>query len=169
MNLAVDVHYTGDRAVAAGILFADWTADRIAGQHRVALADIQPYVPGRFFERELPCILALLDAIDATPRTIVIDGYATLGPDERDGLGAHLYKALDSKVPVIGVAKTRFAGTPPEAEVLRGRSGNPLFVTSRGVEPGEAKRLIRTMHGANRLPTLLGAVDRLCRSASGSP
>lgn len=166
MNLAVDVHYQGDdRAVAAGILFADWASDAIARRETVMLSDIAPYEPGAFFKRELPCILALLKAFGETPRIIVIDGYVTLGADQRDGLGAHLHRALGQAVPVIGVAKTAFAGTPAGTEVLRGGSRRPLYVTSIGIDHGEAKRLIRTMHGAHRLPTVLNAVDRACRAS----
>jgi len=163
-HLAVDVHYLPDgRAVAAGVAFADWRSDVIARTEVVCLGRAEPYVPGQFFKRELPHLLELMDRFREPPATIVIDGYVTLGGDQRDGLGARLFSALRGQVPVIGVAKTRFVGTPAETEVLRGKSKRPLYVTSRGIALETAKGLIRDMHGRDRLPTLLTAVDRACR------
>jgi deoxyribonuclease V len=165
-HLATDVHYHGDEAaIAAGILFADWTSDRIAHTEVARIAPVQPYRPGHFYERELPCLLALVARFETLPATILIDGYVTLGADGRDGLGAHLHRALDMQVPVIGVAKTRFAATPAGTEVLRGGSSRPLYVTSRGIALDEAKRLVAGMHGRHRLPTLIAAADRACRQA----
>lgn len=164
LNLAVDVHYRDDgSAIAAGILFPDWETDEIAREAVVAIPSVSAYVPGRFFERELPCILALLDTLDETPATIVIDGYVTLGPEGRPGLGAHLFEALDRKTVIIGVAKNRFRDTPVSAELLRARSARPLYVTSAGIEQLTAKRLVASMHGAGRIPSLLAAADRLGR------
>lgn len=167
LNFAVDVHYRDDgSAVAAGILFADWRSDEIVAEAVVTIPAVRPYAPGRFFERELPCILALVGALDATPAAIVIDGYVTLGPDNRAGLGAHLFQALDEKTVVIGVAKNRFRDTPASAELLRGRSVRPLYVTGAGIAQEQARRLVASMHGPNRMPTLLAAVDRLSRRAT---
>lgn len=165
LNLAVDVHYRDDgSAVAAGILFPDWETDEIAREIVVAIPSVRAYVPGRFFERELPCILALVEPLDTGPSTIVIDGYVTLGPDERHGLGAHLFEALDRKTSIIGVAKNRFRDTPASAELLRGRSARPLYVTSAGIAPDDAKRLVGSMHGTGRIPSVLAAADRLSRA-----
>jgi len=169
MNLIADVQYDSDaRGVVAGILFPDWTSDAIARSKVVRIDAVAPYRPGRFYERELPCLLALLDRLDIRPEVIVVDGYVTLGADGRDGLGAHLHRALDGAVPVIGVAKSRFDGTPPACEVVRGRSRRPLYVTSRGIPSSDARRLIATMHGANRIPTLIAAADCACRAALAS-
>lgn len=165
LHLAVDVHYRDDgSALAAGILFANWETDAVARETAVTIPTVSAYVPGRFFERELPCILALVESLDTAPATIVIDGYVTLGPDERPGLGAHLFEALDRKIPVIGVAKNRFRDTPPSAELLRGRSARPLYVTSAGIAQEEAKRRVASMHGTGRIPSLLAAADRLSRA-----
>jgi deoxyribonuclease V len=165
-NLATDVDYDGDgEAVAAGIAFTDWTSDRIARTEIVRIAEVAPYRPGQFYERELPCLLALLERFETLPAAIVIDGYVTLGAEGRDGLGAHLHRALGGQVPVIGVAKTRFAGTPAGTEIYRGRSTRPLYVTSRGIALEEAKRLVAGMHGGNRIPTLIAAADRAGRQA----
>lgn len=164
MLLAVDVDYRpGGGAVAAGALFGTWGDAQAAHMVIRHVPEVAPYRPGRFFERELPCILAVLAGLDL-PETIVIDGYVQLGGEGRDGLGAHLHRALDGKVPVIGIAKTRFRDTPPETELLRGGSDRPLYVTSAGIDPTEARRLVGSMHGPHRIPTILTAVDRACRS-----
>ncbi|MCA0869681.1 endonuclease V [Seohaeicola saemankumensis] len=161
---AVDVHYADDgSALAAGIAFGDWHNATPQAEVTTRIAETAPYEPGAFYKRELPCILALLDWLPRRPSVIIIDGYVTLGADARDGLGMHLWRALDEKVPVIGVAKTAFAGTPKTAELLRGQSIKPLYITAVGISQEDAKACIRAMHGDHRLPTLLTAADRLCR------
>jgi deoxyribonuclease V len=167
VHLAVDVDYRADgSARAAGVAFAEWTADRPERVVLRRLDHVTGYRPGSFFERELPCILAVLDELGQLPGTVVIDGYVTLGEDRRDGLGAHLHRALGTRVPVIGVAKTPFRGTPAETVVLRGGSTRPLYITSIGIEAADARRHILSMHGRNRLPTLLALADRACRAAA---
>ncbi len=149
--------------MAAGIAFADWTSDTIARALSVRIDRVEPYRPGHFYERELPCLLKLLEVFGAQPAAIVIDGYVTLGATGRDGLGAHLFRRLDGEVPIIGVAKSRFSDTPDDTQVLRGQSARPLYVTSLGIAQTEAKRLIADMHGDNHMPTLLTAVDHAGR------
>jgi len=136
----------------------------------------QPYEPGQFFKRELPHLLVLMDRFREPPATIVIDGYVTLGADQRDGLGARLFSALHGQVPVIGVAKSRFAGTPAETEVLRRKSKRPLYVTSRGITLETAKGLIRNMRpfanapdsSRSRVPRARSCVQSEMRSSVGS-
>ncbi|MGF1761704.1 endonuclease V [Photobacterium sagamiensis] len=166
MLLVIDVHYRDDNsAVVAGLTFNEWSSDEVEGKHIVKIDNVEPYEPGSFYKRELPCILALLNSLEKVPNVIVIDGYVTLGKENEDGLGAHLYKALNPHTPIIGVAKSRFSGTSSDFEVYRGQSKQPLFVTSAGIDNSIAKELIKSMHGNNRLPTLLKAVDRECRDA----
>lgn len=165
MNLVVDVHYShDDYAVASGILFTDWSASTFVKKVSVKIEDIKPYEPGSFFERELPCILSLLDEISPKPDLVIVDGYVTLGAEGRKGLGAHLYQALGENTPIIGVAKNSFAGTPSDQKIYRGESEKPLYVTSIGVDQKEAKQLVQSMHGDFRIPTLLKMVDSECRS-----
>lgn len=166
MLVAVDVDYRDDfRAVAAGVLFRNWTSGAIEDVALYSIGDVQPYVPGRFFEREMPCILAVLERCPTSIQAVIIDGYVHLGDDLRDGLGAHLYRALKDAVPVIGIAKSRFHDTPSNTEVLRGGSSRPLYVTSAGLSDATAKDLVRSMHGENRIPTIVAAADRACRTA----
>jgi deoxyribonuclease V len=81
---------------------------------------------------------------------------------KRAGLGKHLFKFLDGKIPVVGVAKSKFEGSSG-AEVFRGGSIRPLYVTSAGMDLQKASVRIRSMHGVHRIPTLLKRVDLLAR------
>src|SRR6185369_8923571 len=132
-------------------------------ERRVPLSNVQQYEPGQFFRRELPCLLAVLKVLP-TADVILIDGYVWLGDGNKPGLGAHLYKSLSERTPVIGVAKTKFKGADSAAEVLRGRSTRPLFITAAGMSQECAAAHIRSMQGLYRIPTLLKRVDSLCRN-----
>ena len=118
-------------------------------------------IPGAFFRRELPCLLAVIAKIETPLDALVVDGYVQL--NDKEGLGQHLYERLSRRVPVIGVAKTRFQGASG-AEVLRGSSRSPLYVTAVGIDRGEAATCIMRMHGSHRIPTLLKRADRLART-----
>lgn len=130
--------------------------------------EVAPYQPGAFYRRELPCILALVGELDRFPDYIVVDGYVYLGEERRPGLGKHLYDALGGRSAVIGVAKSRFRGTPA-AEVLRGRSRRPLYVTAVGVPEAEASDLVARMYGEHRVPDMLRRVDRLSKGREEAP
>jgi deoxyribonuclease V len=73
-----------------------------------------------------------------------------------------LHEALGGAVPVVGVAKTRFASAAA-VDVVRGDSQKPLFVTAAGVDVEWAAEQVKRMHGPYRIPTLLKRVDQLCR------
>jgi deoxyribonuclease V len=166
VKACVDVDYRGDDAVAACVLFRDWQDDRPAGQVVRPLQGIEPYVPGEFYRRELPCLLAVLAEVGEPLDLVVIDGYVWLADEGRPGLGARLHEALGRRVPVVGVAKTRFAGARLAVPVVRGAGvKRPLFVTAAGMDVNEAARCVAGMHGAYRLPTLLRLADALCRGA----
>jgi deoxyribonuclease V len=164
----VDVDYRNNHAIAACVLFEKWTDASSAGELTVRVEPIADYVSGEFYRRELPCILAVVKKVNTPPDAIVIDGYVWLEKQTKKGLGAHLFGALDAKIPVIGVAKTRFK-TAEAAEVCRGRSSNPLFVTAIGMELDVAAEHIRSMHGPYRVPTLLKRVDDFCRNWERKP
>ena len=168
MIAALDVDYRSDHAIAACVVFRDWADGVAASEHTARVAPLEPYVPGQFFRRELPCLLAVLQKVPDPLDAIVIDGYVTLNalPDGtiHPGLGTHLFEVLHKKVPVIGVAKTAFAGAAAE-EVLRPGSARPLYVTAAGMERPQAAAHVLSMHGDHRLPTMLKRVDSLARSA----
>ena len=164
LKIAVDVHYRAEEARAAGVLFHAWDAPGPAWNVSVEVSGTDSYQPGEFFRRELPPIMALLDKVDPLPDVIVVDGYVCLDAEGKPGLGKYLYDALGGKCAVIGVAKSRYRGTPVEAELRRGGSDRPLYITAAGVSQEEAKACIRKMRGGDRIPRLLKEADRLSRS-----
>jgi len=163
MIACVDVGYHATHATAACVVFADWTDAALHSEHSVAIAEFEPYEPGAFYRRELPCLLRVLADVRVPLTTIVVDGFVWLGTAQ-PGLGAHLFEALERRTAVVGVAKTAYAGNTLAASVLRGISANPLYITAEGIAVADAADHIRRMHGEHRIPTLLGHVDRLSRT-----
>lgn len=163
MLAAVDVQYEGKRGCAACVTFQDWTAAEPVREYMSELEDVLDYEPGEFWKRELPCILAVLPAVDALD-VVLIDGYVWLDGNGRPGLGARLFEALGKRIGVVGVAKTAFQGSTHAVRVLRPGSRRPLFVTSAGVDLDKAAAAIGTMAGSHRIPALLKRVDQLARN-----
>lgn len=163
MIFAADCQYFDNSAVCAGILFNHWDSPTACDSLVKTVKQIEPYIPGEFYKRELPCIMALIEALPQLPDIIVVDGYVALGKQQKPGLGMHLYHALKQQVPIIGVAKKEFIDTPSEAKIFRGKSQNPLYISSVGIELAAAKSAILAMHGKFRNPTLLKYVDQLAR------
>lgn len=162
----IDVDYTGPGATAACIVAERWTDAAPFETHVVPIANVEPYVPGRFFERELPCILAVVPKIAVAIDAMLIDGYVYLDADGTPGLGARLHEHFAGAWPVVGIAKSPFRDADFATPVLRGTSRTPLYVTAIGIDVAEAARRVAAMHGPHRIPTLLGWVDRL---AAGDP
>jgi deoxyribonuclease V len=168
MIAATDCDYRGSDGVAAVILFADWRAESPDFEHREMFHNPEPYQPGSFYRRELPWILSALGRVRGRFGTVIIDGYVWLAPDRRPGLGAHLFQALGETIPIIGVAKSSFQGSPHAQRILRGSSRRPLFITAAGIDPITAAERVKHMHGSHRIPTLLKRVDGLCREQESS-
>jgi deoxyribonuclease V len=164
MYACMDVHYSGSRAVGACVLFESWDSAESSAEVTECIKEVQPYKPGRFYERDLPVLLAVLDKVRAPLDMVVVDGYVWLSDGATPGLGAKLYQALNEKVPVIGVAKNRLVAGAEASLVYRGRSRRPLYVTAAGIGRESAAARIRKMHGGYRIPTLLKHADRLCRT-----
>ena len=160
---AVDVGYFGDEANAAALIFSRWEQDKADLAFTSKITGIASYEPGRFYLRELPCILAVLRDVSPLPDLVLIDGYVWLDESSRQGLGAHLYQALQQQCTVVGVAKSRFFTGSNVAEVTRGRSRKPLFITCVGIDIEQAAQGVRNMHGKYRIPTLLKEADILSR------
>ena len=165
MYVAVDVHYASDdtHARVAGVLFRDPVSHVVDDECMVVVGPPKPYVPGQFYQREMPCILDLMKHITASIDAVFIDGYVDLGA--RAGLGRHLYWALRGEIVVIGVAK-RFFKASTALEVKRGQSERPLFVTAVGLDVHLAANMVKDMHGPFRIPTLLKRADSLVRGRS---
>lgn len=124
--------------------------------------NVAPYEPGKFYKRELPCILKLLKQVDLSSlEAIVIDGHCYIDNNKSFGLGGYLWEALDKLIPIIGVAKKQFINTEEVSkEILRGESKTLLYVSSIDFELKTAIGKIKDMHGDYRIPTILKLVDR---------
>jgi deoxyribonuclease V len=167
----LDVDYRQTGARAACVAFAAWTDDAPLLTEIADVPDVQPYQPGNFYLRELPCLLAVLERSPRLPETLIVDGHVWLSADGAPGLGARLHEAIGRQSAVIGVGKTLFRGldgSPLLSLVHRGSSKAPLYITAVGVDLATAADSVRAMHGAHRIPTLLRLVDRLARSGSNS-
>jgi deoxyribonuclease V len=163
VKAALDVHYHRDLATAACVTFESWSDGEALQTFRVSVPGVRPYRPGRFFERELPPLLAVLERSGKRFSHIIIDGYVHL-KDNTMGLGAHLHKALPYPAVVIGVAKNPLAVAERTVAVSRGRSTKPLFISAIGWKLEDAAAAISDMHGPYRIPTLLRLADRIARS-----
>jgi deoxyribonuclease V len=91
----------------------------------------------------------------------VVDGYVDLDPGGRPGLGARVFAEFG--IPVVGVAKTAFRTATHAAEVFRGQSSRPLYVTAAGMTVAGAAQLVSDMAGQFRVPDALKRADRLAR------
>src|SRR3972149_10446018 len=130
MIAAVDVHYTDGAAATVGaVVFSDFGDSVGCRTYTKGIPSVEDYVPGQSYRRELPCIMAILKAIEEEVDTVIIDGYVDLG--KRTGLGLHVWKALGGKKKVIGVAKRNFQGSNA-VKVFRRGSLRPLYVTLAG-------------------------------------
>jgi deoxyinosine 3'endonuclease (endonuclease V) len=165
LKAAVDVYYKNYGAKAVCILFEHWKDTEASSTHVAYIDLVDNYEPGAFYKRELPCILKVLQQINLTlVDIIIVDGYVYLDDQGKYGLGKHLYEALNKKIPVIGVAKTRFHNnTGHVLEILRGESKNPLFISAIGLDVHLAASNILSMAGEYRTPTLLQYLDQKTR------
>ena len=165
MILAFDTYYFENKAKTVCIEFINWYDINNYKVYSEIINDVEDYISGEFYKRELPCILSLLKKIEIkNVEAIIIDGYVYLNDEMKFGLGAYLYESLNKKVPIIGVAKTNFATiVKNKATILRGNSKKPLFITSVGMELNEAVEKIITMGGQYRIPSILKELDRLTK------
>ncbi|MBD0747830.1 endonuclease V [Streptomyces sp. CBMA152] len=132
----VDVAYDDERdVVAAAAVVLDAATLEVVEESTAVGRVAFPYVPGLLAFREIPTVLAALDALSAGPGLVVCDGYGLAHP-RRFGLAAHL--GVLTGLPVIGVAKNPFTFTYEQPGARRGDS-SPL-VAERGEEVGRALR-----------------------------
>jgi deoxyribonuclease V len=108
MILAIDVHYKQTYAKCVGVLF-DWQDEKPQQVIIEKLTNVAEYVPGLFYKRELPCILAVIEKINLQDlEAIIVDGHVFIDNDFGYGLGGHVWEALSHKKPIIGLAKRAF-------------------------------------------------------------
>ncbi|WP_251150821.1 endonuclease V [Cellulosimicrobium sp. Marseille-Q4280] len=166
-SAAVDVHYPHEGgAHAAVVVAADPSFLSVIDTRTISVPTVEPYVPGRFFERELPPLIAVLAEV-ATIDLLIVDGYVTLDPQGTPGLGAHVAQSGVARA-IVGVAKKRFRPATHAVSILRGTSGRPLHVTATGIDLTAAARLVVDLPGDGRIPSPLRLVDRLARSGPAS-
>jgi deoxyribonuclease V len=165
MILAFDTYYYDNKAKTICLSFEDWNKEENYQIYSETISDIQEYISGEFYKRELPCILSLLAKIDLKDvDLIIIDGFVFLNDEDEFGLGAYLYKALNEEIPIIGVAKRDFASIEKSRrKIFRGVSKNPLFITSIGIHLDLASKKIEEMNGEYRMPSLLKELDKLTK------
>lgn len=163
MVVMLDVGYPEGRPAKA--VAACWTPDGACHFVETLIDEVAPYEPGSFYKRELPCLLKVLGLIDLSQcQWIIVDGYVYLGENNKPGLGAHLYEALQRKIPVAGVAKTRYMGNENNSvPLLRGGSSNPLYVSAIGMPKEEVLKVVKNMKGAHRIPDDMKELDRRTR------
>lgn len=179
----VDVAYDDERDVvaAAAVVLDAATLDVVAEATAVGQVSF-PYVPGLLAFRELPAVLAALEALPADPGLVVCDGYGLAHP-RRFGLAAHL--GVLTGLPAIGVAKNPFTFTHAEpapargafaplladteevGRALRTRAGvKPVFVSvGHRVSLDNACAHTLALTPAYRLPETTRRADALCRRA----
>lgn len=170
-TLVLDVFYEHgepfDRARAAAVLF-DGNGRELAN-YQTDIDAVAPYQSGKFYLRELPCLLAVLAQVNQGFDQIAIDGFVYLDDEGSEGLGAHLHRSLNGRYPVIGIAKKPFRDMGETYRVYRGQSRKPLYVTAVGTDLAEAKQWVRGLSGKGRIPEMLARADRLSRQVGACP
>ena len=167
MKIILDVFYTAGYAYAAGVLFSGWKDEEPVNIIHNITEITAPYIPGEFYKRELPPLLNILGKIKENMEIIVIDGCVYLDSKGRPGLGKYLYDSLKYKIPVIGAAKTKFAGLQA-VEIFRGKSLKPLYITSIGIDAEIAAQYIKSMSGNYRIPYLIKLADKISKNSADS-
>jgi deoxyribonuclease V len=161
MKVAIDVFYKEETAKIVTAIFDNWFDElpqKIIVKNKTP---VSAYIPGEFYKRELPCLVdAISDLNIEEIEVIIIDGYVYLDNMEKPGLGFYLYEYLGGKLPVIGVAKNPFhLNTKYVKNVYRGKSSQPLYVTSVGTDLNKAAEDITSMWGQYRMPNILKLID----------
>ncbi|MGO9954256.1 MAG: endonuclease V [Dissulfurispiraceae bacterium] len=164
MKAALDVHYESNRSIAACVVFHNWLDSKPADLIRVVVPRAAQYCTGRFYERELPCLMSALQRADREFDTIIIDGYVHLRTNMGKGLGVHLFEALSYSPVVVGVAKNPLKIADHFLPINRGTSKRPLFVSAIGCSIEHAAQSILSMHGPYRIPTLLKLADHYAKA-----
>lgn len=163
MKIALDTYYYEDKAKTVGLIFENWRDEKPSEIVETFSENVLEYESGNFFKRELPYIIDLFKQIDLSIfDTIIVDGYVFLDNNRKKGLGYYLYEYLQNKIPVIGVAKKSFYNNGA-IQIIRGKSENPLYISSIGIEQKIAAEFIKNMDGKYRIPTLLKLLDQRTR------
>jgi len=132
----VDVAYDDERDVVAAAAVVLDARTLAVVEEATAVGRVSfPYVPGLLAFREIPTVLAALEALTADPGLVVCDGYGFAHP-RRFGLASHL--GVLTGLPTIGVAKNPFTFSYEQPGPRRGAYAPLLDHT--GEEVGRALR-----------------------------
>ncbi|MEU9943302.1 endonuclease V [Streptomyces lavendulae] len=157
----VDVAYDDQRdLVAAAAVVLDAATLEPVGEATAVGHVSFPYVPGLLAFRELPTVLAALDALTVVPDLVVCDGYGLAHP-RRFGLACHL--GVVTGLPSMGVAKNPFTFSHGEPGARRGDS-SPLLAPDGAV----VGRALRTRDGVKPVYVSVGhrvSLDNACAHA----
>lgn len=157
----VDVAYDDERdVVAAAAVVLDAATLRVVAQATAIGRVSFPYVPGLLAFREIPTVLAALDALPCPPGLVVCDGYGLAHP-RRFGLASHLGVLTD--LPTIGVAKNPFTFRHDDPPAPRGSTSPLLADTETG--PEEVGRALRTREAVKPVFVSVGhrtTLDNAC-------
>ncbi len=189
----VDVSYAGDLGIGAYVLW-DRERSQIAWSTTVSLEIAFPYITGFLAFRELPVLLALVEAARSACQmadVVIVDGSGVLHPR---GVGVACHLGLLAALPTIGVSKKLLCGEVDLKGMVCGearpvlldgnRRGTALRATAGSrrpifISPGHrigldmAEAIVRLQLQGRRLPEVQYWADRLSRTegrriASGS-
>ncbi len=131
MILAFDTYYFEDKAKTVCLTFSDWADSEPINIYEEIIDGIAKYESGSFYKRELPCLLSLFKKIKSEINdidSIIIDGFVILNDQNKLGLGGYLFEKLDSKIPVIGVAKSDFYENKQNQRFGYILNGNSIYI-----------------------------------------
>jgi deoxyribonuclease V len=114
----VDIGFAENNTVTRAAVAVLSFPDLLLQEQALALTPtIFPYVPGLLSFREAPAALTALESLAIRPDLLLIDGQGWAHP-RRMGLACHL--GLLSRIPAIGVAKSRLVGSHESLPETRG-------------------------------------------------
>lgn len=146
--VGLDCAFAGDEILAVAVVWD--IAARAAVEMRAARMPVAfPYVPGLLSFREVPVLLAVLNAIRSDFGGVLCDGQGIAHP-RRIGLASHLGLLID--LPTVGCAKSRLCGEYLPPGERRG-DWSPLHATSGGSagDPERIGTVLRTRDRVNPL------------------
>lgn len=159
-----DVYYYGNYARACCIVFSN-SEEEIISEYISDIEGIEEYISGKFYKRELPCILKVIEKVEENIDIIITDSFIWVDGYKK-GLGAYLFESINHKIPIIGVAKSYLKGSTAYLKIYRGKSYNPLYVSAIGIDLNYAAKLIKSLKGDFRIPDILKKVDKLSRGTN---
>lgn len=107
--------------------------------------------------------MSVLKQVKGEYDLIALDGFASFD-SPHVSLGEHLYKLLESRTPVIGIAKSFNRLAIGKAQKLfRGESNSPVYITAMGLDVEMASEYVRLLHGPFRIPSVIKDTDQLSK------